>query len=106
MVSELYNQTSVIHTIEQILGLPPMNHNDAESTLMTDCFQPKPDLTPYDAKPNQIPLDETKKAAHAVSFRLDKPDQVDDEAFNRELWLLAKGTEPPKRPHPRDDDGR
>jgi sugar lactone lactonase YvrE len=106
VVSELYNQTSVIHTIEQILGLPPMNHNDAESTLMTDCFQPKPDLTPYDAKPNQIPLDETKKAAHAVSFRLDKPDQVDDEAFNRELWLLAKGTEPPKRPHPRDDDGR
>lgn len=33
-----YNQVSMLRTIEQILGLPPMNTMDATSRLMTDCF--------------------------------------------------------------------
>ena len=59
VISRFYNQASVIHTIERILGLPPMNVNDAEAPVMTECFQSSPDIRPYDHVPNQIPLDRT-----------------------------------------------
>src|SRR5205823_1704046 len=38
VISNFYNQTSVLHTIEQILGIPPMNQMDAMAPLMGDCF--------------------------------------------------------------------
>ncbi len=56
VVSQFYNQTSVLHTIERILGLPPMNQMDALAPLMTACFTDKPDLRPYSCLPNRIPL--------------------------------------------------
>ncbi len=46
-----YNTTSVLRTIEQILGLPPMNQFDASATPMFDCFMETPNLTPFDADP-------------------------------------------------------
>ncbi len=42
-----YTQPSMVRTIEQILGLPPMNIQDAIANTMTDCFKDTPDLTPY-----------------------------------------------------------
>src|SRR5207248_10742079 len=47
VISRFYNQTSVLHTMERILGLPPMNQMDALAPLMTECFMDRPDLTPY-----------------------------------------------------------
>jgi DNA-binding beta-propeller fold protein YncE len=92
VVSEFYNQASVIHTIERILGLPPMNLNDAEATLMTACFQDQPDMRPYNAAPNRIPLDEKTKGGDMSTFDLRRPDSVDDDLFNRRLWALAGRT--------------
>jgi hypothetical protein len=90
VVSRFYNQASVLHTIERILGLPPMNLNDGEASVMDECFTSSPDLTPYQAVPNRIPLDEKlPPGTDNVSFRLDKPDSVDDDKFNRRLWKLA-----------------
>ena len=57
VVSTQYNTTSLLRTIEQILGLPPMNQFDATATPMFDCFTETPDFTPFDAVPNIIPLD-------------------------------------------------
>ena len=57
-ISTQYNQTSLIRTIELILGLPPMNHLDATATPMTDCFTDTPDLTPFTSVPNRVPLDQ------------------------------------------------
>jgi DNA-binding beta-propeller fold protein YncE len=88
-VSVLYNQTSVLRTIELMLGLPPMNRNDASATPMAACFQSIPDFHPYVALPNQIPLDEPTPARLTTSFRLDKPDVNDDDAFNRALRRIA-----------------
>src|SRR5206468_7522830 len=34
-----YNQTSIVRTMELMLGLPPMNLLDATATPMADCFQ-------------------------------------------------------------------
>ena len=41
-----YNQTSMVRTIELILGLPPMNQIDASATPMNSCFMEKADLDP------------------------------------------------------------
>ena len=58
VVSTQYNTTSVLRTIEQILGLPPMNQFDASATPMFDCFQETPDLTPFTHVANNVPLDQ------------------------------------------------
>lgn len=89
VISRFYNQASVIHTMERILGLPPMNVNDAEAPVMTECFQDEPDLRPYDAKPNRIALDERNAHAVRTRFDLSRPDNVDDRLFNRRLWALS-----------------
>lgn len=93
VVSNFYNQTSVLRSIEHILGIPPMNRFDASSPLMSACFQTKPDFTPYVALANQTPLDEVTQSAtkSRTVWRLDKPDMIDDKAMNRALWADAKG---------------
>src|SRR5437773_3754347 len=58
VVSTQYNQTSILRTIELVLGLPPMNAMDASATPMFDCFSDQPDHTPFAAVPNNVPLDE------------------------------------------------
>ncbi len=58
VVSTQYNQTSLLRTIELMLGLPPMNQMDATATPMTDCFTNQPDFTPYLALTNNVPLDQ------------------------------------------------
>ena len=52
-----YNQTSMIRTMELILGLPPMNQLDASASAMTGCFTEEANLAPYEAVKNNIPLD-------------------------------------------------
>ena len=56
VVSRFYNQAGVLHTMEQIMGLPPMNQQDAMAPLMFDCFTNVPDFTPYTALPNNVDL--------------------------------------------------
>ena len=91
--------------MELILGLPPMNQLDAIATPMTDCFVASPDLAPYVAVPNQVPLDtmnpEAKKIANSrqkadaiasARLPLDEPDKCDEDTLNRILWRSMKGT--------------
>jgi len=105
-VSEFYNQTSVLHTIERILGLPPLNQMDAMSPVMTACFGGDPDLAPYTALPALVPLDEMnpdkKSLAPAerrwaeMSEKLDftHVDAADEDTLNRILWHAMRGSEP------------
>jgi YVTN family beta-propeller protein len=99
-----YNQTSMVRTIELILGLPPMNQIDASATPMSSCFTERPDLTPYDAMPNQIPLDrmnpdlakindprELYWAHESMKLDLDEEDKADENTFNRILWHERRG---------------
>jgi len=54
-----YNTTSVVRSIEQILGLPPMNGLDATALPMFDCFEKnKNDSYTYKFIPNKIALNE------------------------------------------------
>jgi YVTN family beta-propeller protein len=104
VVGTQYNQTSVVRTIELILGLPPMNQFDATATPMSNCFMNKPDLTAFAAVPNTIPLDrlnpEPKRISSSVlrqdakvsaRLPLDGPDRCPEDLLNRVLWHAMKG---------------
>jgi YVTN family beta-propeller protein len=54
--SHYYTQISMVRTIEQILGIQPMNQKDSAATPMFGAFTSKPDYTPYNVVPNRIPL--------------------------------------------------
>jgi YVTN family beta-propeller protein len=105
-----YNQTSLLRTMELMLGLPPMNQMDATATPMFDCFTNQPDYTAFDAVTNQVPLDEMnpppkkiqdpqlrKDAMASAKLPLDKADQCPEDVFNRILWRAMKG---PQTPYP------
>src|SRR5207302_5590953 len=103
VISRFYNQTSVIHTMERILGVGPMNQFDALAPVMEACFTSTADLTPYRARPASVPLDELNPPAKNLkgqarlwaekSMALDfsKPDVADEDTLNRILWFAAKG---------------
>ncbi|MEU2556089.1 alkaline phosphatase family protein [Streptomyces sp. NPDC013313] len=54
--SRYYSQITVIRTIEQILGIHPMNQKDSAATPMRGAFTQKADLTPFTALPNRTSL--------------------------------------------------
>jgi YVTN family beta-propeller protein len=102
-----YNQTSMVRTIELILGLPPMNQFDLSATPMASCFTDRPNLAPYTVAKNRIPLDEMNPRLDALSgpqrywalkslaLPLDEVDQADEDTLNRILWHSVKGYETP-----------
>lgn len=108
VVSTQYNTVSLLRTIEQILGLPPMNQFDAAATPMFDCFAATPDYTPFVAVPNQVPLDEMNPDPKAItdpqlkkyalaSARLNfrRVDACPEDLLNRVLWHAVKGSAAP-----------
>lgn len=65
--STTYTQLNVVKTIEQILGVAPMNQLDRAAVPMSDAFTDTPDTTPYNVVPNQIPLTQGLLPAAASS---------------------------------------
>lgn len=112
--SHYYTQIDFVRTMEQILGLPPMNQMDmaVEPTSMKHVFVAKPDFAPFKALPNQIPLDEMNPGSVALeglqkkwaiaSSKLDfsAPDVADKELLNRVIWYTTKGYD---RAYPGDE---
>jgi hypothetical protein len=105
VVSTQFNQTSLLRTMELILGLPPMNQMDATATPMFDCFVATPNFTPYTALTNNVPLDELnpepkkvadpllrKQAYASARLPLDQVDRCPEDLLNRILWHAMKGS--------------
>ncbi|MCS7026825.1 MAG: beta-propeller fold lactonase family protein [Bryobacteraceae bacterium] len=67
--STFYNTTSMLRTIELILGLNPMTHFDAGARPMFAAFSDKADLTPYVAEKPRISLDDRNPANPQAKFR-------------------------------------
>jgi hypothetical protein len=108
VVSTQYNQTSLLRTMELILGLPPMNQMDATATPMFDCFTNQPDFAAFNAVTNNVPLDEMNRPPKLISdprlrkdayvsakLPLEKEDQCPEDLFNRILWRAMKGSQTP-----------
>jgi YVTN family beta-propeller protein/autotransporter-associated beta strand protein len=103
VVSTFYNQAGVVHTMERILGLPPMNQQDAMAPLMFECFTNVPDFATYTSLTNNVPLAQGASLSGPLSPRqrawakriqkmdFSKPDLINDDLFNRYIWFLIKG---------------
>lgn len=87
---------SLFRSFELILGLPPMNREDALATPVYDAFTMKPDYTPYDALPRSVPdtNNGTGAAGAAWSQLMDfrGPDRNPD--LPAVLWWAMKGAPP------------
>ncbi len=107
VVSTNYSQINMFRTIENILGIPPLNKFDLTAEAMVDCFTEEPNLKPYKAIPNNIPLDELNPslaelegdALHwaklSLEQDLDDYDRIDEDTFNRIIWHSVKGYDVP-----------
>lgn len=92
----MYSTTSMVRTIELILGLPPMSQYDAAATPMWRSFSSVADLTPFKALPNNVALGDRNIAVNewqrqSELFNLAKEDAVPDLQFNKVLWHGIKG---------------
>src|SRR5215471_874281 len=117
-----YTQVNMTRTIEQILGLPPMNQFDLVASPMRTAFvehEPSADnFKPWTHVPNQVPLDEgvssaanktdspavnalrrawLQKKTEIFAGKLTKPDSEDPDTVNHLNWYLSTGF---TRPYP------
>ncbi|MBV9226337.1 MAG: bifunctional YncE family protein/alkaline phosphatase family protein [Acidobacteriaceae bacterium] len=119
-----YTQVNMTRTIEQILGLPPMNQFDLVASPMRTAFvegtPPAANFQPWTHVPNLIPLDQgvtasvaadlklspaakalkkawLKKKAQVFAGKLTKPDAEDPDTVNHLNWYLATNF---TRPYP------
>jgi hypothetical protein len=101
--STFYAHTSMLKTIERILGLPNLSLFDLIANDMRNSFQGKPDLAPYDAvvprqsiydvNPSVTALNGPARAAALASERMNfrEPDAAPEDQLNAILWHDAKG---------------
>jgi YVTN family beta-propeller protein len=119
-----YTQVNMTRTIEQILGLPPMNQFDLVASPMTTAFvqgTPSADnFQPWTHVPNQVPLDQgvttttasnqtmspvvkalrvawLQKKKQIFAGKLTRPDAEDPDAVNHFNWYMSTGF---TRPYP------
>jgi YVTN family beta-propeller protein len=101
--STLYTTSSMLRTIELLLGLPPMSQYDAAANPMYASFGDKPDLTPFVHTKPLVDVME-KNTIHSYGARRSmKMDFHDvDEApmaeLNKILWKSIKGADSPVPP--------
>lgn len=108
VVSSQYSTISILRTIEQILGMPPMNQFDAAAVPMSDCFIDTPDYAPFKSVANNIPLDQMnvrpqairdpllkKHALISAKLNFKKIDACPEDTLNRILWHAQMGSAAP-----------
>ncbi len=91
-----YSTSSMLRTIELILGLPPMSQYDAAAMPMWSCFQNAPDTLTYTAAPALTNLDERntsfyKERIMSSQFDFSKADNAPDKLLNEVIWKAVKG---------------
>ena len=97
-----YTTVSMIHTVEALLGLPPMNLFDAHAPLMVPLFSGPGTQPPYQADDRNLrngliyAINERKATGAKESSLMDfsRPDAADAKKLNAILWQDAKGNVP------------
>ena len=121
-----YTQVNMTRTIEQILGLPPMNQYDLVASPMRTSFvdgtPPADNFKPWSHVPNQVPLDQgvttttssiakeplspqvkalkvawLERKKQIFAGKLTKPDAEDPDTVNHLNWYMSTGF---TRPYP------
>ena len=121
VVSKPYTTLNFMRTMEEVLGLPPMNLNDALAAPMSEIFNTSPTAWTFTATPaamlycTQLPLPAPFQACNnptpdakywsrvTKGMDFDDADLVDGQTFNRILWKGMMGNRPyPSRPSGKD----
>lgn len=96
-----YTTTSMLRTIELILGATPMSQFDAAATPMYAAFHQRADLAPYRARTPTTNLDAvnppTKESELLETIDFSEPDQLtlaQEIALNQAIWRTVKGNSP------------
>ncbi len=97
-----YTTVNMIHTMEMLLGLPPMNQNDAYAPVMTQLFSGAGNQPAYKADyrnwKNGLILETNRHEAPGakVSSKMDfsRPDAAGAAQLNRVLWRDQMGVAP------------
>ncbi|HEX3819552.1 MAG TPA: phosphoesterase [Candidatus Sulfotelmatobacter sp.] len=101
-----YTTVNVIHTMEMLLNLPPMNQNDAYAPVMSGLFSGAGDQPQFKADyrnlKNGLIYETNRKEAPGakISSRMDfsRPDAAGAANLNRVLWQDQKGRLPMPKP--------
>jgi YVTN family beta-propeller protein len=101
--STLYTTSSMLRTMELLLGLPPMSQYDAAATPMYASFGMTPDLTPFNKLAPQVDLNvkNTKNSYGAKTSAKMDWDDVDENPpglLNEIIWKSVKGADSPMPP--------
>ncbi len=93
----MYSTSSMLHTIELILGLQPMSQYDAAATPMWQSFMNTYNTLPYVARNSNIDINAKNTAYNELmrksnKFNFRKADGIPEEAFNEVLWKAIKGS--------------
>jgi DNA-binding beta-propeller fold protein YncE len=116
--SHFYSTVSFIRTMETLLGLPPMNNNDAFSSMVSSLFTGPGDQPPYAAdyanRDNGLiyTANPSKAVGAEESMKMDfkHADRADTQKLNVILWKDVMGAKPvpamltEKRKIRKDDD--
>ena len=116
--STMYSTSSMLRTIELILGLKPMTQFDSAAMPMFNAFTSKSDLRPYTTRPVTVDLNERNGrtawgADRALKMDFTKEDAADDLLLNQMIWHSVHGDSRPMPPptraafvfaHPKGDD--
>jgi DNA-binding beta-propeller fold protein YncE len=97
-----YTTVNMVHTIETLLGLPPMNQNDAYAPVMSQMFSGAGDQPAYRAdyrnQKNGLIYERNRSDAPGakISSKMDfsRPDAVPAAKLNQVLWQDEKGNTP------------
>ncbi len=103
---QFYTTVNMVRTVEALLGLPPMNNNDAQAAVMAPLFSGAGDQPPFKAdwrnRDNGLlyQMNPPKAPGSMESAAMDwsRPDAADSEKLNAILWREAKGDVPMPEP--------
>ncbi len=101
--SELYSTSSMIRTMELILGLPPMSQYDSTATPMFNSFSGTPDVSPYAYRRALMDLEE-KNVKGAFGWErsgemdFSRQDAVPDMELGEIVWRSVRGSLSPMPP--------
>jgi YVTN family beta-propeller protein len=92
----MYTTSSMLRTIELILGLEPMSQYDAAAEPMWRCFTSTANPTPFVQKPLQVNINEINSVENvwqqmSEKFDFTKEDRVPDRLFTEVIWKAVKG---------------
>ncbi|HLZ76311.1 bifunctional YncE family protein/alkaline phosphatase family protein [Phenylobacterium sp.] len=101
--STLYTTSSMVRSIELLLGLPPLSQYDAAATPFYAVFGTTPDLTPFKGLPAQYDVNEMNSpkaygARESAKMNFADADDAPMHRLNEIIWKSVKGPDSPMPP--------